>query len=163
MYRSAYAVHRSFSVKFTIEMVAARLPDLLAASRRERLPLAPARIALAPLPGAHSPAYDDSHWDALHIGDRWGGSGLTYWLRIPLRIPDAWADQPAVVHIALGDYDNITGPEALAYLDGEPIQAFDFYHRHLLISDRLRPGNRSPAGAGSVQLPHAGAANPACP
>ena len=126
-------------MKFTIEMVAARLPDLLAASRRERLPRAPARIALAPLPGAHRPAYDDTRWDLLRIGDRWGGSGLTYWLRIPLRIPDAWADQPAVVHIALGDYDNITGPEALAYLDGEPIQAFDFHHKDLLISDRLRP------------------------
>lgn len=127
-------------MKFTIEMVAARLPDLLAASRRERLPLAPARIALAPLPGAHGPDYDDSHWDTLYVGDRWGGSGLTYWLRIPLRIPDVWADQPAIVHIALGDYDNITGPEALAYLDGEPIQAFDFHHRDLLIGGRLRPG-----------------------
>ncbi|MGZ6308732.1 MAG: alpha-mannosidase, partial [Ktedonobacterales bacterium] len=127
-------------MKFTIEMVAARLPDLLAASRRERLPLAPARIALAPLSDAHRPDYDDSRWDTLYVGDRWGGAGLTYWLRIPLRIPDTWADQPAVVHIALGDYENITGPEALAYLDGEPIQAFDYYHKDLLISDHLRPG-----------------------
>lgn len=127
-------------MKFTIEMVAACLPDLLAASRRESLPLAPARLALAPLPDAHHPTCDDSRWDTLYVGQRWGGSGLTYWLRIPLRIPDGWADQPVAVHIALGDYDNITGPEALAYLDGEPVQAFDYHHKHLLISDRIRPG-----------------------
>lgn len=127
-------------MKFTIEMVAARLPDLLAASRRGRLPLAPARIARAPLSDARQPDYDDSHWDTLHVGDRWGGAGLTCWLRVPLRIPSAWADQPVVAHIALGDYENITGPEALAYLDGEPIQGIDYNHKDLLISDRLRPG-----------------------
>ena len=127
-------------MKFTIEMVAARLPDLLAASRREHLPLVPARIAPAPLPGAHQPHYDDSRWDTLRVGDRWGGAGLTYWLRIPLRIPEEWAGQPVAVHIALGAYDHITGPEALAYLDGQPIQGFDYNHRELGVGDRLRPG-----------------------
>ena len=47
-------------MKFTIEMIAKRLPDLLAASRRERLPLGPARAAAGPQNDAKQPDYDDA-------------------------------------------------------------------------------------------------------
>ncbi|HEY7347153.1 MAG TPA: alpha-mannosidase [Ktedonobacterales bacterium] len=126
-------------MKFTAEMIAARLPALLAAARRERLPLGPARIASAPQSEAYQPYYDDAHWDQITVGDRWGGAGQTCWFRIPLQLPDAWAGQKAVAHIALGSYEHITGPEALAYLDGIPAQGIDFYHREILL-DRLHPG-----------------------
>jgi alpha-mannosidase len=126
-------------MKFTIEMLAARLKDLLAASRRERIPLEPARIACGALRGAQQRDYDDSTWQQIAVGDRWGGAGQTCWLRIPLRLPDAWAGHKVVVHIQLGDYESITGPEALAYLDGVPVQGFDFHHRELLLDKRVSP------------------------
>src|SRR5579883_2596168 len=126
-------------MKFTIEMLAARLKDLLAASRRERIPLEPARIACGALRGAQQRDYDDSTWQQIAVGDRWGGAGQTCWLRIPLRLPDAWAGHNVVVHIQLGDYESITGPEALAYLDGVPVQGFDFHHRELFLDERVSP------------------------
>jgi alpha-mannosidase len=129
-------------MKFTIEMIAARLPDLLAAARRERLPLGPARIAAAPQDGAKQRDYDDARWEHIKVGDRWGGAGQTWWFRVPLRLPEAWAGQKVAAHIALGSYDSITGPEALAYLDGAPVQGVDFNHRDIVLDERVRPGEQ---------------------
>src|SRR5205085_6841464 len=122
-------------MRFSLEMIEAQLPDLLLAARREAVPLGPARIApRAIAPGAQAPDYDDVAWERLDVGDRWGGTGLTCWLRVPVRVPRAWAGSRVAVHIALGDYD-LSGPEALAYLDGVPVQGFDFYHRELVLGD----------------------------
>ncbi|HLW03468.1 MAG TPA: alpha-mannosidase [Ktedonobacterales bacterium] len=129
-------------MKFTIEMIAKRLPDLLAASRRERLPLGPARVAAGPQNGAKQPDYDDAHWEQITVGECWGGQGLTCWFRFPVQVPEAWAGQKVAVHIALGRYEHITGPEALAYLDGQPVQGIDFNHRDILLDAYIRPGER---------------------
>src|SRR5579883_1228852 len=125
-------------MKFGIEMLEARLADLLAASRRAVVPLADARISPAPVAGATDPAYDDSAWGRVAAGDTWGQPGQTYWLRVRLQVPPAWADSRAVVHIALSDYEHLSGPEALAYLDGSPIQGIDFFHRDILLPDAAR-------------------------
>lgn len=129
-------------MKFAIEMIAARLPDLLAASRRERLPLGPARIAAAPQEGAKEREYDDARWEQIKPGDRWGGQGQTWWFRVPLSLPEAWAGQKVVAHLALGNYEHISGPEALAYLDGVPVQGIDYHHRDFLLTGRVRPGEQ---------------------
>src|SRR5437870_1497234 len=68
-------------MKFSLEMIEARLPDLLLAARREAFPLGPARIARGPIAGAQAPDHDDTAWERLDVGDRWGGTGLTCWLR----------------------------------------------------------------------------------
>jgi alpha-mannosidase len=120
-------------------MIEARLPDLLLAARREAVPLGPVRIACGPIAGAQAPNYDDAGWERLDVGDRWGGPGLTCWLRVPVRVPRAWAGSRVAVHMALGDY-HLSGPEALAYLDGVPVQGFDFYHRELVLGDAVQGG-----------------------
>jgi alpha-mannosidase len=129
-------------MKFTVEMIAKRLPDLLVAAQRERLPLGPARIAAAPQDGAKQPDYDDSCWEQIKVGERWGGQGLTCWFRFPFEVPAAWAGQKVAVHILLGRYEHISGPEALAYLDGQPVQGIDFNHRDIVLDERFRPGER---------------------
>src|SRR5438067_3836538 len=126
-------------MKFSPEMIEARLQDLLLAARREAVPLGPARIACGPIAGAQAPDYDDTAWERLDVGDRWGGTGLTCWLRVPVRVPHAWVGSKVAVHIALGDY-HLSGPEALAYLDGVPVQGFDFYHRDLVLGDAVQGG-----------------------
>ncbi len=129
-------------MKFTVEMIEKRLPDLQAAARRERAPLGPARIAAGPQSGAKQPDYDDAHWEQINVGDHWGGAGQTCWFRIPLRLPDAWAGQKVAAHLLLGSYEHISGPEALAYLDGQPVQGLDFNHRDILLDERVRPGEQ---------------------
>ncbi len=129
-------------MKFTAEMIKARLPDLLAAARREQIPLEPIRMAQGLGKAAAQPDYDDSGWRQIRVGERWGGAGQTWWFRLPVRLPDAWAGQKVAVHIALGRYEHITGPEALAYFDGQAVQGIDLNHRDLLLGERLRPGQR---------------------
>jgi alpha-mannosidase len=127
-------------MKFAIEMIAARLPDLLAAAQREHIPLGPARVACAPLSGAHLPDYDDAHWQTIAVGDRWGGFNQTCWLRVPLRLPESWAGGKVVARIVLGDDEHISGPEALAYLDGNIAQGIDFHHREIVLGNTVQPG-----------------------
>ena len=129
-------------MKFNLEMIATALPTLLAAAQRETVPLGPARIAPAPRPGAPALDYDDAAWDTVGVGDRWGGPGQTCWLRIPLRVPAAWAGtgDKIAARVMLGAYQDITGPEALAYLDGVPAQGVDYYHRELVLDGRALDG-----------------------
>jgi len=136
------ATKKDEGMKFSLEMIATALPTLLAASEREVLPLGPARVAPAPLPGAHLPDHDDAAWDTAGVGDRWGGPGQTCWLRIPVRVPAGWLEtgDKIVARVVLGAYQDITGPEALAYLDSVPVQGFDYYHRELVLDEAAQDG-----------------------
>lgn len=127
-------------MKFTLEMIAAHLPALLQAARREVVPLGPARFLAAPIAGAgaHETRFDDSAWSRLDVGDRWGGTGQTCWLRIPIHIPLTWTGSRVAAHIRLGDYEHISGPEALAYLDGSPVQGLDYNHREIILGDDVQ-------------------------
>jgi len=135
--------------KFSLEMIASALPTLRAAAWRETIPLGPARIAPRDDTAqrqAVDPSYDDAAWATIGVGDRWGGPGQTYWLRFPVRVPSGWIGSAGdrrdrvIIHIVLGDYQDITGPEALAYLDGVPVQGVDYYHRELVLGDDARDG-----------------------
>jgi len=129
-------------VKFSLEMIATALPTLRAAAERETVSLGPARIAPAPRAGAQAPDYDDATWDTVGVGDRWGGPGQTHWLRIPLSAPAAWAETGDKVEarVMLGAYQDISGPEALAYLDGAPVQGVDYYHREIALDGAALDG-----------------------
>ena len=128
-------------MRFTVEMIEARLPDLAAAARRETLQLGPARIAPAPIAGGRLLGHDDTAWPAITVGDRWGGSGQTCWLRLPLQVPSTWVGARVALHVALGDYPgDLSGPEALAYLDGVAAQGLDPYHRELLLNHSVADG-----------------------
>jgi len=127
-------------MKFTLEMIATALPTLQAAAQREIVPLGPARIGTGPTGQVAQPDYDDSTWNTIQVGDRWGGPGQTHWLRIPVQVPDAWTQGTVAVRVVLGAYQDISGPEALAYLDGVPVQGFDYYHRELILDRGARDG-----------------------
>ncbi len=131
-------------MKFTLEVIAARLPELYAAARRETLPLGPAHYAENPGPGAYRPDYDDSAWSTLDVGDPWGGPDVTCWLRVPVRVPESWEGQRAAVHVQLSDYgqyfDHLSGPEALAYLDGAVAQGLAYHHRDIVLGDKVQGG-----------------------
>jgi alpha-mannosidase len=127
-------------MKFTLEMIATALPTLQAAAQREIVPLGPARIGTGPTGQVAHPDYDDSTWDTIQVGDRWGGPGQTHWLRIPVHVPHAWTEGTVAVRVVLGAYQDISGPEALAYLDGVPVQGFDYYHRELILDRGARDG-----------------------
>ena len=88
-------------MKLSPEMIEARLPELLHAARREAVPLGPARIACGPRAGAQAPDCDDAAWERLDVGDRWGGTGLTSWLRVPIGVPRVGGKQSRGAHRAV--------------------------------------------------------------
>jgi alpha-mannosidase len=117
-------------VKFFLDLIAARLPLILAAARRE----------VCPLPATIAPADDPGNEQPLAVGDAWGEPYRTYLIRVPLRVPESWDGGQATVHIQLSDYEDLSGPEALAYLNGEPLQGIDHFHREIVLGERARPG-----------------------
>ncbi|HZU13594.1 MAG TPA: alpha-mannosidase [Chloroflexota bacterium] len=113
-------------VRFELDTIAASLPILQAAARTS-IPL-------------NAFIEEGGSWRPLVPGERWGAPGRTVRIRIPLRVPDGW-DGDIVLHAVLGIEGDLTGPEALAYLDGVPFQGLDRYHHDLLLTGHVAPGS----------------------
>ena len=122
-------------MKFSLETIAAQLPFILRSARLDARNLT-AEIA----PG--SMAGGAGGWSPLAAGDRWGEQGRTYLIRVPFEVPEAWTGDKVVLHAQLGEYADLSGPEALAYLDGRPLQGIDERHREVRLDRHVTPGTR---------------------
>ncbi|MFN8514042.1 MAG: glycoside hydrolase family 38 C-terminal domain-containing protein [Chloroflexia bacterium] len=122
---------------------AARIAELETAIYRRRHDLPPLRLAP---PGVVGPQAPHPDWPALPVDARWGGYAQTVWLHGELTIPADWAGETVLLHVRLGDYHAIAGrlliagPEALAYLDGQPFAGVDRWHDALLLTPSARGG-----------------------
>lgn len=114
-------------------MVAARLPDLLAASRREVLPI-PAEIACGDMRNVPP---DSAAWSPLRPGDRWGEPGKNALIRMRLSVPEGWERDRVYLNIVPSQHD---GAEGLVYVNGAPFHAIDIYHHQILLNGQLEPG-----------------------
>ncbi len=122
---------------------AARIAEIEAAVYRRRQPLPPLRLAPD---GVRGPQAAQDDWAEVPVDGRWGGYGRTVWLHGRIAIPAAWAGEAVVALVRLGDYHLIAGrllmagPEALAYLDGQPFAGVDRWHEALLLTPQARGG-----------------------
>lgn len=64
--------------------------------------------------------YLDDSWQPFAVGDRWGGEGVTSFLRTTVAIPPAYRGQDTAMQI------DIDGGEALLCLDRRPWQGLDW-------------------------------------
>ena len=120
-------------MKFSLDMVAARLPDLLAASRREVRQLS-AEIAggdMRSVPG------EPNAWQQLRVGDRWGEPGESSIIRLRLTVPPGWERDRVYLNIVPSEH---AGAEGLVYLNGQPFHAIDIYHHQILLNAHVEPG-----------------------
>jgi alpha-mannosidase len=120
-------------VKFSLDLIAARLPDLLAASRRERLPLE-AQIADGDMQNLPS---NGAAWRPLRVQDRWGSPGASNLIRFSFTVPEGWEDDRVYLHFEPSEYG---GAEGLLYLDGHPFAAIDIFHHDVLLNEHVEPG-----------------------
>ena len=122
---------------------AARVAEIEAAVYRRRQPLPPLRLAPEGVTGPQA-VRDD--WAEVPVDGRWGGYGRTVWLHGRIAIPADWAGEAVLLLARLGDYHLIggrlliAGPEALAYLDGQPFAGVDRWHEALLLTSEARGG-----------------------
>ncbi len=128
-------------IRWTLEKIAARLRLLEALVYRQHQPLADFRFSdsFQALVGKDS---DDSDWATISPGSLWTAQGKNFTLRTVFTVPSGWKP-PVALYLPLGTSSSaealsfLYGPEALAYLDGEPWQGIDPNHQEILLPDRF--------------------------
>jgi len=79
-------------------------------------------------------ALDAGGFRRARVGRRWGRPWQTAWFLFTFTVPEEWAGKPAVAILE-------PGGEAVAFLDGEPLQGLDANRNEILLSeDIFTPG-----------------------
>lgn len=80
-------------------------------------------------PGAAQSDFDDRQWAGFQVGDSWGGYDCVAWFRAQVPIPPGWAGQRLYLRFLVGPRDDGgSTAESLLYVNGEPLQALDYWH-----------------------------------
>ncbi len=133
--------HRIF---WTAERVERYLHLISEAVYRRRVPLPPFRLRL--LEDGDEPLLigqevDDAQWPQINPGSYWGAWETSFVLRTTFRVPRDWpADLPLALYLPLGDAGDFSHPEALVYIDGEPVAGCDRHHQEVPLPSRFREG-----------------------
>ncbi len=71
----------------------------------------------------------DAAWQPIAVGQSWGGPDVTAWFRATVAMPDEWPEQRLFARFRLGRREpGKSGPEALLYANGQPLQGIDTRH-----------------------------------
>ena len=88
-----------------------------------------------------APNCPDDDWQVIPPGSYWGRWRTGFVLRTTFQIPSDWANVEAIaLYLPLGDAGDFCHPEALVYLDGQPIAACDRYHQEIRLPNHVRDG-----------------------
>jgi len=81
-------------------------------------------------------------WRPCPPGAHWGRRDIWVTFRAKAHAPDGWAGKPVVALLRLADYSDLSGPEGLVYLDGQPYQGLDRHHTEVLLTESAAPAQR---------------------
>ena len=128
--------------RFTAEKVAARLELLRAQVVRRRHPIAPFRLLELPDATTEPPLHaDPSGWERIESDTYWGRFDLNFLFRSSFALPEGWDAGSSALYFPLGNAGDIfTHPEALLYIDSEPIASADRYHHTIPLPARFADG-----------------------
>jgi alpha-mannosidase len=85
------------------------------------------------------PDVDVSAWEVITPKSYWGTWTTDFVLRTQFQIPADWpSDKPVALSLPLGDSNDFSHPEALAYIDGHPYASADRHHQEIILSDQFR-------------------------
>jgi alpha-mannosidase len=132
-------------IRFTSEKIRQRIGLIRPLAYSRRLSLDPFRLLSLPGPEASPPVgldVQDADWPTVAWESEWGEPRLDFVLRTRFAVPRGWErEAPIALYLPLGSSEEFCHPEALAYLDGEPLAASDRYHREILLPARWRDGH----------------------
>lgn len=90
-----------------------------------------------------------SGWKPFAVGQKWGGYDQTTWFRMRVSVPKSMRGRRVLALIrtttapfVFGAPDLIEGGEALAYVNGVPMQGLDRHHDELFLLDKAHGGER---------------------
>ncbi|MEM8881566.1 MAG: glycoside hydrolase family 38 C-terminal domain-containing protein [Pseudomonadota bacterium] len=113
--------------RMTAQKIAKRIKLIEPLTARRRIPIE--RFTLELLPDAETPPDLNATktGKVLDWDNHWGGQNVHFVLRSRFAVPKSW-DNPAL-HLPLGVAGDIfTHPEALLYINGQPVASADRYH-----------------------------------
>ncbi|MBN1666424.1 MAG: alpha-mannosidase, partial [Anaerolineales bacterium] len=127
-------------IRWTKEKIRARLGEIEALVYRQQQPLPSLRFRYLEGPMRPPPVgsqVDDSGWEVVHANSYWGSPRADFVLRTRFQVPAEWQQTgPVGIYLPLGDAENFSHPEALAYIDGQPYATCDRHHQEFQLPAR---------------------------
>ena len=126
-------------IRWTAIHIAQRLTLVEALTHRQRQPLPP--FQFTPLAEPVSELPGEVQGVELPPGTMWGEPGQDFLLRTSFVVPTAWPDsEPVALLLPLGVAGDFSHPEALVFIDGEPVASCDRHHQEVILDRRWCDG-----------------------
>jgi alpha-mannosidase len=136
------------NIRWTSEKIRQRLCLIEPLVYRVRQPLPPFRYLELESPLVEPPVsldVDDGRWRVIPWGTHWGKPNTDFVLRTQFCIPAGWgAEAPVALYLPLGKAGDFSHPEALAYVDGQPLASCDRHHQEIRLPRALCDGAPHP-------------------
>lgn len=127
---------------FTAEKIASRLA--LIAPFVHRRSLALPHFKMLPLPDAtlNPPiCHDPATWEEIGHETYWGQADLNFVMKSDFQIPDNWDRNRLALYLPLGVLGDIFNhPEAMVYVDEQPLGSADRYHHTVPLPSEMGDG-----------------------
>ena len=124
-------------IRWTAEKIARRLELIKAQTYRQKIEIPPFRYKYLNDPLDSPPVavdVDDFAWDMIQPQDYWANPRTNFILRTKFTSGDfEWNDGPIALSLPIGIAGDFSHPEALAYIDGEPLAACDRHHQEIVL------------------------------
>lgn len=129
---------------FTAEKIASRL-SLIAPYVHRRSRALP-HFRMLPLPDATLDppiCHDPATWIEIGHETYWGHADLNFVMKSDFQIPEEWDRNRIALHLPLGVLGDIFNhPEAMVYVDEQPLGSADRYHHTVPLPANTADGNR---------------------
>ncbi len=132
------------SNRWTFEKIRHCLNTIAPLVYRNSLPLADFRCLQVDGPAFErslTTTTDLSAWAVVRPGDYWAACDTHFVLRTSFRAPAEWGRaDPVGLYLPIGDANDFSHPEALAWIDGHPYAACDRHHQEILLDRQWLDG-----------------------
>lgn len=129
-------------MRFTVEKIAQRIQLLAPLVYRQTVSISPFKLKYLPeatIPADLPSMAPDDTWETIQPGQYWGPIQQSFVMCSTFAAPAAYAPH-AALYLPLGDAEDFVHPEALIYIDGEPLAAVDRAHQEIALPARYCDG-----------------------
>ncbi len=106
------------------------LPSIEEAIYPQRFPLLDWRMKEGDIAGGAKSAFKEKGFAEIRIPFEWGKYDRTVWFRTQVMLPDELSGKTVGIRLNM--------PEALVFVNGQPLQGFDKHHTEAIIFDKAR-------------------------
>jgi alpha-mannosidase len=129
-------------IRWTIQKIENRLKFIEPLVYRQRQLLASFKYRELPDPTTPPPLQADvSNWQIIEPYSYWVKAKTNFALQLEFSVPANWGSTtPIALYFPLGEPASFSHPEALIYINGEPLAATDRHHQEVLLPAKYADG-----------------------